>query len=421
MRILILNQCYAPEEVSGAVLVTELASDLVKGGHRVTVITAAPNYPYGRVFSGYRNRLLSREWLNGVEVVRTWSYISPQKTFWRRIFNFGSQSATALYGGFLAGKPDIVLVFSPPLPLAATAWILGATWRVPWVLQLEDLYPEAAIQAGVLRNRLAIAFFFAMERFLYQRATRISVISETFRRIVTAKGVASDKLTLIPLWADPDSVRPLAKENKFREHYDLAGKFVVIYAGNHGITSCLETVIGAAERLRNDPDIRFVFIGEGVKKASLQKTAREKDLKNVLLLPYQPREDFPVMLAAADLSVVTLNQESAMTSLPSKAFNIMASARPILAVCPNESELAKLIRDAECGVNIPTNDPDRMADTVRQLKNDGNRLHTLGCNGRSQLERRFSRARCIRMFEEMLQDLSHASPVAPARADKAAN
>lgn len=408
MRVLILNQCYAPEEVSGAVLVTELASDFVKGGHQVTVITAAPNYPYGRVFSGYRNRFLSRERLDGVEVVRTWSYITPQKTFWRRLLNFGSQGATALYGGLLSGKPEIILVFSPPLPLAVTAWILAAAWRTPWVLQLEDLYPEAAIQAGVLSNRVAIAFFLAVESFLYKHATRVSVISETFREIVKSKGIAPDKLKLIPLWADPNSVLPLPKDNKFRRRHDLRGKFVVLYAGNHGITSCLEEVVSAAERLRDDPDVRFVFVGEGVKKGSLQEAAQEKELKNVLFLPYQPREDYPVMLAAADLSVVTLNRESSTTSLPSKAFGIMASGRPILAICPDDSELANLIREAECGVNIPTGDPPRIADTIRQLKNDASRLDLWGSNGRAQVEGRFSRAHCVRLFEEMLQDLLHS-------------
>jgi colanic acid biosynthesis glycosyl transferase WcaI len=408
VRVLILNQCYAPEEVSGAVLATELASDLAKGGHQVAVLTAAPNYPYGRVFRGYRNRFLSREWLDGVEVVRTWSYLSPQKTFWRRILNFGSQAATAFYGGLFSHKPDIVLVFSPPLPLAVTAWTLAAVWRIPWVLQLEDIYPDAAIQAGVLSNRLAIRSFFAVESFLYRRATRISVISETFREIVKSKGIEPDKLTLIPLWADPESVRPLSKENEFRDRHGLAGKFVLIYAGNHGVTSCLEAVVGAAERLQDDADIRFVFVGEGVKKIALQETAREKGLRNLLFLPYEPRQDYPVMLAAADLSVVTLNQESSATSLPSKAFNIMASGRPILAICPENSELAKLIREAECGVSVPKSDPGRIADTVRELKNDMSRLHSWGSNGRLQLENKFSRARCVRLFEEMLQDLSRA-------------
>ncbi len=405
MRILIMAQVYAPENISGAVLVTELATDLQKKGHQVTVVTCAPNYPYGRVYSGYRNRLYYVEWLGGVRVVRTWSYISPHKTFWRRIISYGSQSATSFYGGLLTGKPDVVVIFSPPLPLGLSAWLLSSLWRVPWVLQLEDLYPDAAVAAGVLCNRMAIEFFFSVERFLYKRATRISLISEAFRKNLIGKGIPPEKITLIPVWADPELVGILPKENSFRERHGLKGKFVVMYAGNHGITSCLENVLQAAEKLKDDPDIRFVFIGEGVKKAELEEVSRRKELENVLFLPYQRREVFPEMLAAADLGLVTLNRSSYMTSLPSKTFNIMASARPILAVAPLESGLAQLIEDSACGFTISTEDSEYLAERLLELKNADDRLNKMGHNGRVQLETRFSRARCVKMFEQMLQDI----------------
>lgn len=405
MHIMIMAQCYAPEDVSAAVLITELATDMVKRGHQVTVVTGAPNYPYGRVYSGYRNRLYQVEWLEGVRVVRTWSYMSPHKTFWRRIFNYGSYSATALYGGLLAGKPEVIVNFSPPLPLGLSAWLLSCLWRVPWVLQLEDLYPEAAVVAGVLRNRSAIVLFSAMERFLYQRATHVSLISESFRRNLLVKGVSPKKITLIPVWADPDLVRPLPKENAFRNQHGLAGKFVVMYAGNLGLTSSLEDVIDAAELLRGEPDICFVIVGEGVKKPILVEMARSNGLGNVMLLPYQPREIFSEMLAAADLSLVTINRCSSLTSLPSKIFNIMASARPILAVTPSESEIARLVEETDCGVTISTEHPELLAEEILKLMQKDKRLTEMGQNGRSQLETSFARAHCVEMYDCMLQSL----------------
>jgi hypothetical protein len=151
MRILFMAQCYRPEAVSAAVLITELATDLVRRGHQVTMVTCAPNYPYGRVYEGYRNQLYQVEWLDGVRVVRTWTYISPQKTFWRRLFNYGGYSATAFYGGLLAGKPDILVSYSPPLPLGLSAWLLSRLWRVPWVLQLE-IFTRKQRWPGVLSN-----------------------------------------------------------------------------------------------------------------------------------------------------------------------------------------------------------------------------------------------------------------------------
>lgn len=431
MHIMFMAQCYAPEDVSAAVLITELATDLVRRGHEVTFITGAPNYPHGRVFPGYRNRAYQVEWLDGVRVVRTWSYISPSKALWPRLLHYGTYSASAFYGGLFAGRPDIIVNYSPPLPLGLSAWLLSRLWRIPWVLELEDLYPDAAVAAGVMRNERLIGFFSAMERFLYRHATHISVISESFRRNLERKGVPPPKITLIPVWADPDVVRPLPKENDFRRGLGLSGKFVVMYAGNLGLTSCLEDVLGAAKilaaaeqpaaaplpaaaKLPKDEDgIRFVLIGEGVKKDDLEAAARAAGLTNVMFLPYQPREIFPEMLAAADVGLVTLNASSASSSLPSKVFNTMASARPILAVAPADSDLAQLVENAACGVVVPPGRPELLAAALLGLRRQGDGLAEMGQNGRVQLESRYSRASCVGAYEEMLAELCRGGAGAP--------
>jgi len=413
MRIMFMAQCYAPEDVSAAVLITELATDLVRRGHQVAFITGAPNYPQGRVFAGYSNRAYQVEWLEGVRVVRTWSYISPSRGFWPRLLHYGTYSASAFYGGLFAGKPDVIVSYSPPLPLGVSAWLLSRLWRVPWVLELEDLYPDAAVAAGVLRSRRVIAFFSAMERFLYRHATHISVISESFRTNLDRKGVPAEKMTLIPVWADPDIVRPLPKENRFRQRLGLSGKLVVMYAGNLGLTSCLEDVIDAAKLLKEAADICFVIVGEGVKKDNLAAMAQDAALTNVMFLPYQPREVFPEMLAAADVGLVTLNHSSASSSLPSKIFNVMASARPILAVAPLDSEFAHLVEDGHCGMVIPPEHPARLADVLLGLRGQADVLAEMGQNGRSQLESRFSRGCCVDAFEDMLTEVHQGGVKAP--------
>lgn len=413
MRIMFMAQCYAPEDVSAAVLITELATDLARRGHEVTFITGAPSYPHGRVFAGYRNRAYQVEWLDGVRVVRTWSYISPAKTVWPRLLHYGTYSASAFYGGLFAGKPDVIMSYSPPLPLGLSAWLLGRIWRVPWVLQLEDLYPDAAVAAGVLQNRRLIGLFSAIERFLYRHAAHISVISESFRRNLERKGVPAGKITLIPVWADPDVVRPLPRENDFRRRFDLSGKLVVMYAGNLGLTSCLEDVIGAARLLKEEPDIRFVIVGEGVKRDELMAAVRDAALNNVVFLPYQPRELFPEMLAAADLSLVTVNSNSASFSLPHKIFNVMASARPVLAVAPLDSELAHVVEDAACGAVVPPEHPALLAEAVLRLRGQAPLLAEMGRKGRTQLENRFSREYCVDAFENLLQGLCQGGIVTP--------
>lgn len=410
LRILFLAQCYRPEEVSAPVLISELATDLVRRGHEVTVVTGAPSYPHGRVYPGYRNQIYGVEWLEGVRVVRVWSYISPEKSFWPRILHYGTYSATAFYGGLFSGKPDVLVSYTPPLPLGIAAWTLSRLWGIPWALEVEDLYPDAAVAIGALKSKRIIAFFSAMERFIYKRASRIILISESFRRNLLAKGVPDEKLAVIPVWADPDMVYPMPKENAFRARHGLDGKFVVMYAGNIGLTSCLEDVLAAAGLLRNESEVRFVIVGEGVKKDDLRATAREQGLENVLFLPFEPREAFAEMMAAADVNLVTLNPSSSQTSLPSKTFNIMASARPIVAVTPPGSEIAQLVKSGNCGINVPTGQPKLLAQAILEIKNQPDKLREMGNNGRSQMENRFSRARCVGQTEQLLLSLRANPP-----------
>lgn len=404
MRILLLAQHYAPEEVSGAVLATELAEDLVQRGRQVTFVTCAPNYPEGRVFAGYRNALVDEQYHNGVRVVRVWSYISPSKVFLSRLFNYGTFSLMALLGGLKAGKPDIVFSYSPPLPLGVSAWCLSRLWRVPWVLRVEDLYPDAAVAVGMLRNPTVIRFFSWLERFLYRQADHVSLISEGFRRNLLAKGVFSEKLSVTPVWADPDIVRPLPKDNDFRREYGLEGAFVVMYAGALGHTSSLEDVLDAAGLLLGQSDVRFVIVGEGVKKDALMQTAQQRKLDNVLFLPFQPRKRFAELLAAADVGLVTLNTQSSSYSLPSKIFNIMASGRSILAITPPDSEIAALVTEGQCGVNLSPGDPQRVAEVVRGWQRDPGQLTQMGQNGRAMLESLFSRSRCVESFAQLLAE-----------------
>lgn len=396
-----MAQHYAPEEVSGAVLATELAESLAQRGHEVVFVTSAPHYPQGRVFPGYRNRLWASEALAGVRIIRTWSYISPRKDFLSRALNFGTFSLSAFFGGLSAGKADVILSYSPPLPLGLSAWLFSRLRGVPWVLRVEDLYPEAAVAAGMLKSRAAIRLFEWLERFLYRQAEHISLISEGFRRNLLAKNVPTQKLSVIPVWADPDRVRPLPKENDFRRQHGLEGKFVILYAGAMGLTSALEDVLAAAEYLQGEERVRFLLVGEGVKKPDLERTCQERGLSNVRFLPFQPRARYAEMLAAADLSLVTLNSKSAQFSMPNKVFNIMASGRPILAVAPLDSEVAELVQRWECGINVPPQNPEALAQVIQSLSQDGARLQRLGNNGRKALAGHYSRQQCIEAFESL--------------------
>ncbi len=318
------------------------------------------------------------------------------------MLHYETYSLSAFYGCLLAGKPDILVSFSPPLPLGLSAWALSRIWKIPWVLQLEDLYPEAAVAAGVLRQGAAANFFDWMARFQYRRAAHISVIADSFRENLLARNLSPERITLIPCWADADVVRPMPRENAFRSQHTAGRSFLVLYAGNIGLTSSLEDVLSAAAQLKNDPDVGFLIVGEGVKKPSLEAFARANELQNVTFLPYQPRELLPEVMASADLSLVTLNSDSAQSSLPSKVFTIMASARAVLAITPPQSELARLVAEAGCGITVMPGQPRLLAEAIRHYKGHLTILKGMGQRGRIQLESKYSRVGCVSRYEQML-------------------
>jgi colanic acid biosynthesis glycosyl transferase WcaI len=244
-----------------------------------------------------------------------------------------------------------------------------------------------------------------MEQFQYSHADCISVISESFRQSLLGKGVPDSKIEFIPIWADPDEVHPMRKENTFRQRCGFDHKFVVMYAGNIGLTSCLEDVLHAAEILKCKTDIQFVIVGEGVKKEALEAEMQARQLNNILFLPFQPRKIFPEMLAAADLSLVTLNAGASLSSMPSKIFNVMASARPILAITPPGSEIMRIVESAGCGWNIPPASPEKLAEAILQLKAKESALIQMGKNGRACLEKNYARNHCVAKYEKMLSTL----------------
>jgi colanic acid biosynthesis glycosyl transferase WcaI len=360
-----------------------------------------PNYPKRIVFDGYQGKIFMQEKIDGVDVFRTYIFASPNEALWSRALNFGSFCASAALGGLAVQKPDVIYCIMPPLPLGLSAEFLGLFKRAPVVVNIQDIYPDIAIAFGFLRNRLVIRFFQAMERFIYRRAAAIIVISDGFKENLLGKGVAPSKIYVVPNWADQDFIRPDPKDNSFKRQLDVGDRFTLIYSGNLSHNSNLEPVIGAAELLRNEP-FAFVIVGEGVRKAHLERTVQEKQLNNVLFLPFQPLELYPEVLRAADMNLVTLSTQAAMASVPSKVFKIMASGRPVLAITVQGNEVHRLVSEAKCGLCVPPDDPVALAEALRYAAAHQDELERMGKNGRRYLENHFSRPKCVAQIEEIL-------------------
>lgn len=402
MRILLVTQYYKPESIGAPIWITQLATDLVARGHQVTVLTAFPNYPDRIVFEGYRGKVFLREEIDGVDVIRTWIFASPNPAIWSRLLNFGSFCATAPLGGLAAPRPGAIYCIMPPLPLGISAEFLGLVKRAPVVVNIQDIYPDIAVALGILRGRPLIRLFQWMERFVYDRVAAITVISDGFKENLLNKGVPERKVHVVPNWADPDAIRPGPRDNAFRQGLGVGERFTLIYSGNLSFNSNVEPVIGAAELLQ-DEAFAFVIVGEGVRKADLQREVREKGLENVQFLPFQSLEEYPNVLTAADVNLVTLNTQAAMASVPSKMFKMMASGRPVLAITAEGNEVRRLVTEADCGLCVPPDDPAGLSAALRYAAAHREEMERMGANARRYLEEHFTRRKCVAQIERVLE------------------
>ena len=400
IHVAIVAQYFWPEEVGAGVWIHQLATDLVARGHKVSMLTAFPNYPSGVVTLGYRGKMWMREQVDGVDVLRTWIYCTPKKDFRSRVLNFGSFCASSMFGA-LATIPDVFYCILPPLPLGVSVSMPAGIYRVPVVVNVQDIYPDIAITTGHLRNRRAIRFFQRMERWIYRHSDAIAVITESFKDNLTSKGVPPEKLRVIPNWADAESIRPAPKQNQLREELCPPGRMLVMYSGGMGHNTCLGTVIDAARNLRDEP-VQFVLIGDGVKKAELQQQAENYGLGSVRFLPFLPLEQYAEALAASDLQLIALDTAATTASLPSKLLKIMSAGRPALALAGQESDLRRVLQEADCGVTVAPDSPQQVAEAIRGLGAAPERMSRMGENARAYLLANFDRRRCVDAIEDLL-------------------
>jgi colanic acid biosynthesis glycosyl transferase WcaI len=402
MRILIMAEYFPPEEVGAAIWIHQLAADLAGRGHAVTVLTAFPNYPLGRVFPGYRRRLFERSFVDSIQVIRTYIYATRRRSFLPRAASFGSFCLSALLAGWtIDDRFDLIYAILPPLPLGVSGVWAARAKGAALVLHLQDIYPDIAVATGYLTSRPAIQFFQAMEKWIYRNAGRILVISEGFRDNLLAKGVPPERITVIPNWADPDQIQPAAKQNAFRREWGDGAPFIVIYAGGLGHNSALEPVLSAAEILKFER-FRFLIAGDGPRKQALVEAAGRKHLENVTFCGFQPLERYGELLAAADATLVTLNREATFASVPSKVYKQMAAARPILAITEGHNELERLVERARCGFCVSPSQPERLAQILRYAAGHPADMEEMGNRGRQYLEQHHSRHRALDQIEEAL-------------------
>lgn len=349
MHILVLSDNFPPEVNAPATRTFEHAREWVRAGHRVTVVTCAPNFPQGRVFPGYRNRLVQRERLEGIDVVRVWSYITRNEGFLKRTLDYASYMASATVAGLFL-RADVILATSPQFFTAVAGGALGALRRRPWVFEVRDLWPESIVAVGAMRPGRALRALERLEMALYRRAARIVVVTEAFRERLVARGVPEGKIVVVPNGIDPAWLEAAPDGRAVRRRLGLEEKFVVGYVGTHGMAHGLEVFLEVApEVARRWPQVHFLFVGDGAEKPRLVAEAARRGLRNVTFHDLVPKAEVGAFLAAMDVGLVPLRDRPTFrTVLPSKIFEYAALGVPILLGV--EGEARRLVERYEAGV-----------------------------------------------------------------------
>lgn len=409
MRILFLTDNFPPETNAAATRVFERACYWARWGHEVTVLTSAPNFPEGRIHEGYRNHWYQRAMDEGLNVVRVKTLIAPNRGVKLRILDFMSFMASASVVGAFMRRPDLIVATSPQFFCAVAGSNLAHLKRVPFVFELADLWPASIRAVGAMKNGPLLRAVERLELRLYRRSSAIVALTESFRKDLIQRGVPAHKIAVVRNGVDlgRHSVKPRSSE--LAEELGLEGKLVVGYIGTHGLAHDLGNVLDAAERTAHRKDIAFLLVGNGADRERLTLEAQRRNLSNVVMRAAVPKAEVGEYAALCDLALVHLKDDPVFkTVIPSKMFEAMAYAKPIVMVSPH-GEAAELLENSGAGVWVPPADPQALAETVIQLADDPMRRQVLGETSR-QCAPRFSRERQAREMVDVLERVRQGKP-----------
>jgi colanic acid biosynthesis glycosyl transferase WcaI len=385
MRFLILTQYFPPEIGAAPTRLPSVAAELKRLGHEVEVVTGLPNYPRGRIFPEYAGSFYRREMRDGCIVHRVWLYPAIGRSF-QRVLNYGSFAVTSLFGLARASKPDYLFLESPPLFLSVPAVITARLWRVPLIINVADLWPDAIYEAGILQPGILLSFLTALERWTYRNATYVNAVTEGIRDcLIHKKRLPHRKVLFLPNGVDTTRFQPRPADTGFKKLLGLEGKKVILWAGTQGQSHALEHVIEAADLLREQPAVHFLFVGDGTARPELERLRTAKRLDNVSFHDPVPPDQLASFFSIADFGLASLRDIPIHDGArPSKILPILASGRPIIFV--GRGETAQLIEQAEAGVVVPPSNPRALADAIAELISQPERVAEMGRNGRLFVE-----------------------------------
>jgi colanic acid biosynthesis glycosyl transferase WcaI len=406
MRILLLTAYFPPDTGSASHLFYELGKSLLSLGHEVKVITSLPNYFPSGDMKKYKHKLFMREKYDELETLRIAAPEFPRHIpLARGIWQFYLAFVFFLSLSFLRNV-DVMLIYSPPLTLGLTGWIIGRIKKIPVVLNVQDLFPQSAIDLGVLKNRVLIKFFNALESFIYKRIDFITVHSMGNKKHILRKGIKSEKVEIVNNWVDTEYIGPENGDGKdFKNEFDLSNNFIVSFAGVIGYSQDMDVIVQAAKKLEVHENIHFVIVGDGVQKQATMEKVKEIGLKNISFIPMLPREKYPEVLYASDVCLSTLKKHVKTPVVPSKILSIMASGRPLVAAMNLSGDAPKIIEEACCGYTLPPENAAQLSEAILELYRNPEKRERFGKKARKYAEENFSLPVAVKKYKEIFSKL----------------
>ena len=413
MRLLVLTPHLRPDSAPTGVVVSAIVDGLTGAGHDVHVVTSLPWYREHRVEDRWRGRLVRRGHHGTATVTRLHPFPTDKGNLVARALGFIGLTGLATVAGLAARGPfDGVIAVSPPLTFGAAGWLLALRHRCPLVFNVQDVFPDVAVEVGAIGSPRAIAFFRWLERATYRRADAVTVLSDDLaanvsRKIDVAGGTGRRPVVrVVPNFVDTDSIRPADRMTRYRVEHGLGDRTVVMYAGNLGHSQSLDLVVAAADRHRDRHDLVYVVNGGGVRAGDLRAAAAQR--KNLVVVDYQPADQVPEVLASADLHLVPLRAGLGESSVPSKTYSILAAGRPLVASIDEDSEVARVVVEAGAGLAVPPDDVEALVEAVEVLVADPERRIRMGEAGRRWAEAWRSPDQVAVAYAELVAELGVA-------------
>ncbi|HMK35419.1 MAG TPA: glycosyltransferase family 4 protein [Desulfomonilaceae bacterium] len=415
MRILYISQYFPPEMGAPSARVHELSREWVRMGHEVTVVTGFAHHPTGRKAAGDRYRLTRREFVDGIDVVRSYVWATANKGIVKRMVSYASfMVSAAVIGSLRAKNPDVVIATSPQLLCGLAGYLVARRFGAPFVFEVRDLWPESILAVEAMQENFVVRSLRGLASFLYSHSTRIVTVGNGYKQEINERyGIPLGHMEVVPNGIDTSLFVPKRRENELRREFGWGDRFVVLYVGTLGMAHALNSVLGAAEKLRDRPDILFVFVGEGAEKDNLKNLAFKKSLHNVQFIDQQPKHRMPLLYGACDIGLVTLRAAKLFQSvLPSKMFEYLGMEKPVIVSVDGEAR--ELVERAQSGWYVPPEDAEALSDAVVRGYQDTELLSGMGERGRNYVLQRYTRDFLAAQYIDLLKRLLK-SPLRCAR------